>query len=40
MLKDDEISEPTFDRVNFKEFVQLIEKKKANRIITADLSRL
>lgn len=39
-LKDDGISGTTFDRANFKELVQLIEKKKANMVITTDLSRL
>ncbi len=40
ILKDDGISGTTFDRTDFKKLLQLIEEKKANMVITTDLSRL
>lgn len=39
-LKDDGVSGTTFERDDFKELVKLIESKKANMVITKDLSRL
>ena len=40
ILKDDGISGTTFDREDFQKLVNLIEQKKANMVITKDLSRL
>ncbi len=40
ILKDDGISGTTFDREDFQKLVSLIEQKKANMVITKDLSRL
>jgi len=40
ILKDDGISGTTFERNDFKKLVRLIEDKKANMVITKDLSRL
>lgn len=39
-LYDDGISGTTFDRADFNKLVKLIEDKKANMVITKDLSRL
>ena len=39
-LYDDGISGTTFDRADFNKLVKLIENKKANMVITKDLSRL
>ncbi|HBA37940.1 MAG TPA: hypothetical protein DCY94_04395, partial [Firmicutes bacterium] len=39
-LTDDGISGTTFNREDFKELVRLIEDKRANMVITTDLSRL
>lgn len=39
-LKDDGVSGTTFDRDDFKKLVKLIQDKKANMVITKDLSRL
>lgn len=39
-LYDDGISGTTFDRTDFNKLINLIENKKANMIITKDLSRL
>ncbi len=40
ILKDDGISGTTFERKDFKKLISLIEEKKANMVITTDLSRL
>lgn len=40
ILKDDGISGTTFDREDFNKLVKLIEEKKANMVVTKDLSRL
>lgn len=40
ILKDDGISGTTFEREDFQKLVTLIEQKKANMVITKDLSRL
>ncbi len=40
ILKDDGISGTTFERKDFKKLLGLIEEKKANMVITTDLSRL
>ena len=40
ILKDDGVSGTTFDRTDFNKLVNLIENKKANMVITKDLSRL
>lgn len=40
ILTDDGISGTTFEREDFKKLLQLIEEKKANMVITTDLSRL
>ncbi len=40
ILKDDGISGTTFERKDFKKLLNLIEDKKANMVITTDLSRL
>ena len=39
-LYDDGVSGTTFDRDDFNKLVKLIESKKANMVITKDLSRL
>ena len=39
ILADDGISGTTFERDDFKELIQLILDKKANMVITKDLSR-
>lgn len=39
-LKDDGVSGTTFERDEFSELLRLIEAKKANMVITKDLSRL
>ena len=40
ILKDDGVSGTTFNREDFNKLVKLIEQKKANMVITKDLSRL
>ena len=40
ILKDDGISGTTFERNDFKKLIKMIEEKKANMVITKDLSRL
>lgn len=40
ILKDDGVSGTTFERDDFKELINLVEEKKANMVITTDLSRL
>ncbi len=39
-LQDDGVSGTTFERDDFKKLIKLIEDKKANMVITKDLSRL